>query len=211
MSHQPHLAYEQALWARGFDALAGVDEAGRGAWAGPVVAAAVVFPARLSGIPAPLLPVRDSKLLSSQQRERCFPAICAQALAWGVGIVSAAEIDADGILPCTRRAMHLALRQLSVSPQHLLIDALRLPDWSLPQQAIIRGDRVCLSIAAASILAKVTRDRLMRSLDASWPGYGLAVHKGYGTAAHREALQTKGPSPEHRRSYAPIRALLGCG
>ncbi len=211
MSQEPHLAYEQALWALGYDALAGIDEAGRGAWAGPVVAAAVVLPAHLRDIPSPLKSVRDSKLLSPRQRERCAPIICAQALAWGVGLVSAAEIDADGIVPCTRRAMQLALRQLARSPQYLLIDALRLDDLALPQQAIIRGDRVCLSIAAASILAKVARDRLMRAMDASWPGYAFARHKGYGTVEHRGALQALGPSPEHRRSYAPIRALLGGG
>ncbi len=200
----PTLEQERALWQQGYRCIAGIDEAGRGAWAGPVVAAAVILPANRPGLADALAPVRDSKLLSPRQRACCYDLVLEHALAWATGAVSAAEIDRIGIVPATRRAMRAALDGLVIPPEHLLIDALPLNEVPLPQRAIIKGDRICLSIAAASILAKVTRDRLMRELDAAQPGYALAQHKGYGTAMHRAALARLGSSPLHRHSYAPV-------
>lgn len=207
MSQQPSLRVEQALWSLGYRYIAGIDEAGRGAWAGPVVAAAVIFPPYYQP-PAEMAPVRDSKLLSPRQREACFQIIAQQALAVGVGLAPCEEIDARGIVPATKRAMAEAVQALATPPEHLLIDALRLEALPLPQRALIKGDRLCLSIAAASIIAKVTRDRYMAALDGQRPGYDFAAHKGYGTARHRLALALHGPSEAHRRTFAPIRALL---
>lgn len=202
---QPSLVEEQRLWVQGCLCVAGLDEAGRGAWVGPVVAAAVVLPpdARADGL---LGSVRDSKLLSSRQRERCYEQIVRFALAYGIGASSARVIDQLGIVPATRQAMEQALGALAVHPEFLLIDALQL-DRNTPQKALIKGDRTCLSIAAASILAKVTRDRWLVALDELLPGYGLARHKGYGTPQHQEALARLGPTALHRHSFAPIRAL----
>jgi ribonuclease HII len=200
---------EQALWAAGYPLVAGIDEAGRGAWAGPVVAAAVILAAQPNdAVPAPLAGVRDSKLLSPRQREACYAVVRQLAVAVGVGVVPSLEIDAVGIVAATRAAMACAVAELSAAPDYLIIDALRLPHLSVPQKAIIKGDRYCLSIAAASIIAKVTRDRLLRALDETYPSYGFGRHKGYGTEIHRKALGALGPCPEHRRTYAPIRALL---
>lgn len=202
----PGLKHEQALWKDGTGAVAGLDEAGRGAWAGPVAAAAVILPpdpaicTRLAG-------VHDSKLMTARQRERWADVIRAAVQDWAVGMAYAAEIDALGILPATRLAMQRALEQLRTPPDHLLIDALRLPDVPAPQTALVHGDRLCLSIAAASVLAKTTRDACMAALDASLPGYGMGRHKGYGTALHRAALEQLGASPEHRRSFAPLKRL----
>ncbi|MBC7315883.1 MAG: ribonuclease HII, partial [Chloroflexi bacterium] len=207
MVYKPNLAEERALWDLGYELVAGLDEAGRGAWAGPVVAAAVIFP-QFPEIPPALADVRDSKLLNPRQRERCYEAICRLALAWGVGQSSVEEIDTYGIAPATRLAMMRAVAGLSFLPRFLLIDAMRLEMLNLPQRSLIKGDRQCLSIAAASILAKVTRDREMIALDAALPQYGFARHKGYGTPQHRAALRTWGPSPEHRRSFAPLRLRL---
>ena len=198
------LEQERELWAAGYRWLAGLDEAGRGAWAGPVVAAAVVLPER-DDIVSLLRGVRDSKILSPRQREALVPVIHQTALAVGVGMASARFIDRRGIVPATRQAMAMAVHNLSLQPHHLLIDALRLPDVPLPQRALIKGDAYVLSIAAASIVAKVFRDRLMVSLGTCYRGYGFAAHKGYGTAAHRAALQQLGPCPEHRMSFAPLR------
>lgn len=208
MGREPDLAQERSLWAQGFMRIAGLDEAGRGAWAGPVVAAAVVLPPLIPGVEQALAAVRDSKLLTPRRRELCYDLVMEHALAVGVGSVSAGEIDRLGIVPATRRAMLQAITSLPASPQYLLIDALRLPESTLPQRAIIRGDRYLLSIAAASVIAKVTRDRLMVSLDAQWPGYGLSRHKGYGTPQHLAALYTLGACPEHRQSFAPLRRLV---
>jgi ribonuclease HII len=208
MSPQPDLAEERRLWALGYDWVAGIDEAGRGAWAGPVVAAAVVFPACWVCVPDDLALVRDSKLLSPRQRDRCYDAILERALAYGLGWASAQTIDAEGIVPATRRAMLQATLALCLPPQHLLIDALRLDALALPQRPIIKGDLTCLSIAAASILAKVTRDRWMIELHGCYPAYGFDAHKGYGTERHRLALAEQGPCAEHRCSYEPIRVLL---
>jgi ribonuclease HII len=200
---------EMALWAKGYTRVAGLDEAGRGAWAGPVVAAAVILPADHLAC-APLLgAVRDSKQLTPKQRERLFLAIREIALGVGVGIVPASIIDQIGIVPATRQAMGQALEALSLPPEHLLIDALRLPRVPLPQQVLTHGDAISLSIAAASIIAKVTRDRILIELDSQYPGYGFAQHKGYGTALHRMALAQLGPCSEHRGSFWPMRNRRG--
>jgi ribonuclease HII len=152
--------------------------------------------------------VRDSKLMTARQRTFWAERIRAVAWAWGVGFASCAEIDAIGIVPATRLAMERALQQLEIAPQHLLIDALRLPKVALPQTAVIKGDVSILSISAASVLAKTGRDALMTRLDCDFPGYGFARHKGYGTAAHRAALESLGPCSEHRRTFKPLLTLL---
>lgn len=206
IEHRPGIELERAWWSAGTSLVAGLDEAGRGAWAGPVVAAAVILPA-CSQIPSSLADVADSKLLAPAMRERLFDIIGAEALAYGIGSTPADEIDRIGIVAATRLAMMAALRGLTPQPQALLIDALTLPLVECPQQAIIKGDRLCLSIAAASILAKVTRDRWMRAADIRFPGYALAKHKGYGTAEHHTALRAQGPSPIHRLSYAPVACI----
>ncbi len=203
----PTLVAERFLVARGWLTVAGLDEVGRGCLAGPVVAAAVILPLD-AGIEADLTGVRDSKQLSARQRERLATVIRARAVAWAVGQSDVATIDAQNILRATRLAMHAALRRLAVAPAALLLDALRLPDVPLPQTPLIKGDQRSLSIAAASILAKVARDALLCDLDVQYPGYGFAQHKGYGTAHHLAALARLGPCPEHRRSFAPVRALL---
>ncbi len=203
----PGLEYEQEMAAAtGEWLVAGIDEAGRGALAGPVVAAAVILPLRDPPKLRQLTPLNDSKQLTARQRDRCYDLILAHAVAWGVGSVPADVIDAIGILPATRQAMIAAVRQLSPAPTCLLIDGpLPLRQLALPQQAIIRGDSRSLSIAAASILAKVSRDRHMQTLDSQYPLYGLAQHKGYGTRAHADALNAYGPTPIHRHTFAPIR------
>lgn len=199
----PSLERERALWQAGVRLVAGVDEAGRGAWAGPVVAAAVILPP-LDELPAELRDVDDSKCLAPAQRQKLYYAVLRHAYAWGVGIVPAQEIDRLGIVPATRKAMELALDSLTCRPEAVLVDALRLPKVSCHQEAIIRGDQLCVSIAAASIVAKVTRDHWMTAAHAWLPAYGFAHHKGYGTAEHRSALQRYGPSPIHRFSFAPV-------
>jgi ribonuclease HII len=200
----PNFQEEQALKHRGYRLIAGIDEAGRGALAGPVVAAAVMLPADYE---APWLSrVRDSKLLSPGQREILFQDIRAASLSTGVGIISPEIIDAQNILKATRLAMEAAVAELSPVPQWLLIDYLRLPAIKLPQKGIPHGDALCLSIACASIVAKVTRDHLMVELDTAYPGYGLSRHKGYGTRSHLECLHRLGPCPIHRRTFQPVRA-----
>ena len=201
----PSLVYEKRLWAQGYCRVAGLDEAGRGAWAGPVVAAAVILPPDETGWRQRLAGVRDSKMLTAAQREALLEAIQEHALALGTGAVSPAEIDAWGIVPATRKAMALALQALSAAADYLLIDYLPLPDVSLPQYSLPKGDAQVLSIAAASIVAKVSRDRLMVELEGRFPGYGFARHKGYGTAQHQAALAALGPSAIHRLSFAPLR------
>jgi ribonuclease HII len=186
--------------------VAGVDEAGRGPWAGPVVAAAVILDR------GQLLPgLNDSKKLSEAARERLFEPIMASAR-HGIGMASVAEIDSLNILWATMLAMERAVAALGVAPAHVLVDGNRLPRWGHAATAIIKGDALSLSIAAASILAKVTRDRLMVALDAECPGYGWARNKGYGTADHVCGLATLGVTAHHRQSYAPISAYLSpCG
>lgn len=191
---------------QGYALVAGIDEAGRGAWAGPVVAAAMILPGNATRKPA-LRGVRDSKLLTPLQREALFDRIQDAALAVGVGMASHNEIDDIGIVPATRLAMRRAVEALAAAPDALLIDALRLPDVPLPQRVLFHADTLCLSVAAASIVAKVTRDRLMADLDAQFPGYGFARHKGYGTQLHRHALTQLGPSAIHRISFRPVQAV----
>ena len=179
----PSLRFEHRLRKRGFALIAGIDEAGRGAWAGPVVAAAVILPLDRSDLTKALKGVNDSKQLTARQRERWYPVIRSVALAVGVGGAGPEEIDRDGIVPATRAAMERALAMLAVPPDALLIDAVDLRAIvDLPQHSLVRGDSISLSIAAASIVAKVSRDRAMVKLDALYPGYGFWKHKGYGTA-----------------------------
>lgn len=204
----PTLDLEQRLCAQGYRTIAGLDEAGRGCWAGPVVAAAVVLDAGVLSQPALLDGVNDSKQLSAARREALAQTICAHAAGIGVGIVPAELIDCYGIVPATRLAMELAILHLPCVPDALLIDAMALPAWSLPQQAIVRGDSLSLSIAAASIIAKTTRDRLMRGFDRAYPHWGFGAHKGYGTAEHDRALARHGVTPLHRRSFRPLWSYL---
>jgi ribonuclease HII len=200
----PNLRFERKLWEDNFQWIAGLDEAGRGAWAGPVVAAVVIFPP-ISNLEQNLWGVRDSKQMNSHQRNDWAVIIREHAHAWGVGSADHTEIDQLGILPATRLAMQRALRQLSTTPNHLLIDALVLPNHETPQTALIKGDQRSLSIAAASILAKTTRDALMCQQDISFPVYGFGRHKGYGTRFHQQALAENGPCPIHRMSFRPLR------
>lgn len=202
-----------ALIQQGYCFIAGLDEAGRGCLAGPVAAAAVILP-----LDEALLPlfegVRDSKQMTAQAREQQYEVIMRHALAVGVGLGSVELIEERNILQATKHAMQVALTRLSLSPQALLLDALLLPGTALPQRSIIKGDARCLTIAAASVIAKVTRDRLMLQLHEQYPDYGFAQHKGYGTEAHLAALQQYGVTPIHRRTFAPVRELLNlrpCG
>lgn len=205
---RPDLHEEQDLWQAGFACIAGIDEVGRGALAGPVVAAAVVLP------PPPQLPpgiwaVDDSKQLPARRRLQLCALILGVAVATGIGRVSAAEIDRAGIVGATRQAMVeavAAIQRRGHTIDYLLIDFLTL-DLALPQKGIVKGDTRSLSIAAASIVAKVTRDRWMDELAAVYPEYGFEQHKGYGTAAHRQALDRFGPCAEHRRSFSPVSQL----
>ncbi|MFN2270275.1 MAG: ribonuclease HII [Anaerolineae bacterium] len=203
----PDLSEERALFAAGYHRIAGIDEAGRGAWAGPVYAAAVVLPLDRPNLAELLGDVRDSKLLSPVRREALLPIIEEVAVAVGVGWADPAEIDELGIAPATRQAMARALSGLNGQVSALLIDYVRLPESSLHQRVLPKADARCLSVAAASIVAKVTRDRLMAKLDEDLPGYGFAQHKGYGTRQHRQALSLLGPSPAHRMSWQPLRAF----
>ncbi|MBU0494765.1 MAG: ribonuclease HII [Chloroflexi bacterium] len=203
----PTWLQESALAQAGYTRVAGIDEAGRGAWAGPVVAAAVILdPATVEMLTQ--AGVRDSKQLSPARRATLYDVVQDRAWAVGVGIVPPAVIDQAGIVPATRQAMQEAVAQLVPAPDHLLIDFVTLPAVRVPQRAIVKGDQHCLAIAAASIIAKVTRDRLMVALDAQHPGYGLAQHKGYGTLAHRTALNRQGACSAHRRTFEPIRRIL---
>ncbi len=201
---EPDLLFELSLWQAGVSIVAGIDEAGRGALAGPVAAGAVILrPTPRSA--EQLKGVRDSKQLTPALREVARGLIIKHALSHAVGYASAEEIDQMGILPATRMAMWRALERLTVEPAHLLLDYLFLPDISLPQTALTKGDCRSLSIAAASIMAKTGRDALLRELDQTYPGYGFAAHKGYGTQAHRAALKQLGPCPIHRHSFTLIK------
>lgn len=202
---------ELKLWDAGHRRIAGVDEVGRGCWAGPVVAAAVVLPGAVLADPRLLAGVDDSKALTARQREQLFDRIVAIAEGWGLGVVPAYVVDTHGILPATRLAMQVALLRLPRPADALLIDAVQLDDWPCPQRSLIKGDARCLTIAAASIVAKVARDRLMVGLARHWPNYGFAQHKGYGTAAHYRALRRYGPSPQHRRTFRPLAGFLATG
>jgi ribonuclease HII len=200
----PDLSLEGKLWQNGVRHIAGIDEAGRGALAGPVSAAAIILPAS-SNLETRLNGVRDSKKMTPRQRSIWAGELINVAIAWGVGFASHQEIDEFGIVPATRIAAMRALSALTIQPQHLLIDALLLYEESTPQTALIKGDARSLSIASASVLAKVTRDAYLREMDGEYPGYGFASHKGYGTSAHRLSISEKGPCPIHRLSFAPFR------
>lgn len=180
----------------GLDVICGVDEAGRGPLAGPVCAAAVILPPHLQ-IPG----LTDSKKLSDKKRRELFPVIREQAVAYGIGLASESEIDEINILQATFLAMRRALEQLPVKPELVLIDGNREADFGLPVKTVVKGDSLSANIAAASILAKVTRDDLMLTLAGEYPQYGFDIHKGYGTRAHYAALRTYGPCPVHRRSF----------
>lgn len=199
----PGLEFEKKRWDHGCRLVAGVDEVGRGALAGPVVAGAVILDP--DGPVGWLKGIRDSKQLTADARERFFEPITGRALAWGVGIVAAEFIDTAGIVPATRRAMRLAIEALTAAPDALIIDFLTLPEFDIPQEGIVKGDERCYSIACASIVAKVTRDRLMCGLDREFPGYDFAGHKGYASAEHLASLRRLGPCPVHRRSFSPVR------
>ncbi len=192
------LKYEKLAWASGAKLVAGVDEVGRGSLFGPVVAAAVVLDSgyRIRGL-------RDSKLLPAERREVLAERIREHALSWAIAAVDAARIDQINIYHASRQAMYDAVRQLNPAPDHLLIDAMKL-DFDLPQRAIIHGDALSASIAAASILAKVERDRMIAEWDPVFPIYGLKSNKGYSTPKHLAALRDHGPSPLHRQSFAPV-------
>lgn len=202
----PSFAEEKKLAAQGYQLIAGVDEVGRGALAGPVVAAAVILPNKLKA--RRLAGVKDSKQLSPARRESLVQHIRRAATSIGIGTSSCEVIDAQGIIKATRLAMKLAVDQLSPPPQCLLIDYMRLPESPLPQKGIKYGDSLCYSIACASIIAKVTRDRLMVELDGVYSGYRLAKHKGYCTEEHVACLHRLGPSPIHRRSFQPVKDLI---
>jgi len=205
MMKPPTFDQEAALQAQGYRLIAGVDEVGRGALAGPVMAAAVILP--LGADFTWLRLVRDSKQLSPRQRERVFDLVQGAGIPFGLGSVPHATIDEVGIVQATRMAMAQAVESLPSRPDFLLIDALSLPEVDLPQMGIIRGDQLSLSIACASIMAKVSRDRRMTEFDGVYPGYGLARHKGYGTRQHLQCLGQLGPCAIHRRSFAPVWGL----
>ena len=206
MALRPTFDHERTLWKRGLCLIAGVDEVGRGPLAGPVVAAAVVLPPR-ARFPW-LADVRDSKLLLAPKREELAEKIRAKAIAVGLGIVPPERIDALGIAPAGRLAMAEALAALRPVPEYALIDAFALPEVDIPHHGITDGDALSISIAAASIVAKVHRDHIMSMYDALYPDYGFARHKGYSTAEHVDALARHGPCPIHRRSFAPVRDCL---
>ncbi|MBO4862610.1 MAG: ribonuclease HII [Firmicutes bacterium] len=190
------LSFERELWSAGKDFIAGVDEVGRGPLAGPVVTAAVILPKDFS-----LLGVDDSKKLSPKRREELFEQIKDAAVCWAIGRREPERIDGINILEATKEAMLDAIRALPVKPDHVLIDAVRLPGLEMPQTSIIKGDARSVSIAAASILAKVTRDREMVEMAEIYPGYAFESNKGYGTAAHYEGLRALGPCPIHRKTF----------
>ncbi|MBI5466070.1 MAG: ribonuclease HII [Candidatus Kerfeldbacteria bacterium] len=210
---KPSWRYEQKLWRQGYSLVAGVDEVGRGAWAGPVVAAAVV-------IERAQLPhlrklswwnlVNDSKLVAPSVRQRIFSALGSE-LVWALGVVNNKAIDQIGLAAANRRAVHLAVSNLKIRPDYVLADYVAKLGQTLadaPAWTVVDGDSSIFSIALASIVAKVSRDRLMASYDKKYPGYGFAAHKGYGTAEHRQALGQLGISPIHRRSYRPVQERL---
>jgi ribonuclease HII len=202
----PGLDYEIAWRSAGFRSVAGVDEAGRGALAGPLVAAAVILPEDATAR-AELAGLNDSKVLTAKTRERLAEALAGCAAAIGVGLVEPGEIDALGLTAANRIAMERAVWSLPIEADALLVDAFTL-DSGLPQHALIDGDALCLSIAAASVIAKVTRDRLMIAAHAADARYGFDRHKGYGAPAHLAALRRHGPCRLHRRCFAPVAALL---
>jgi ribonuclease HII len=202
MRINPDTFFESQFWKNGLTHVAGLDEAGRGALAGPVAVGAVILPTDEALLARTLAGVRDSKQMTPLEREALAPRIKETALTWSVGFAAADEIDSQGIVYATRFAALRALNGLSLAPQYLLTDfRLELPQLDISQTALVKGDVLCLSIAAASILAKTTRDELMCELDRRYRGYGLGKHKGYGTEAHRSAMKQLGISPIHRKSF----------
>lgn len=191
--------YEEALYDQGNQLICGVDEAGRGPLAGPVVVAACILPPflRIEGI-------NDSKQLTAKKREELFKIIVKNAVAYQIVFVSEADVDLLNIYQATKKGMLEAIRGLEVTPDHVLIDAMPLGELKIPHTSIIHGDARCASVAAASILAKVTRDEFMEKMDVKYPNYGFKKNKGYGTKAHMEALEKYGPCPIHRKTYAPV-------
>ena len=204
------LSHERELWQKGLTFVAGVDEAGRGPLAGPVVAAAVVLPCSWSetGLDGRLRGLNDSKQLTEAQREKYYSILTAHAeIRCAIARVEVEVIDRINILQATHRAMNLALEQLRPPPEHVLVDGRPVKSMRFPHTALVKGDARSYSIAGASVLAKVTRDRLMREFDALYPNYGFADHKGYGTPQHLAAIQALGPCPIHRRSFSPFRPV----
>ncbi len=200
----PDFSFEKRLYLK---KIAGIDEAGCGPWAGPVVASAVIF---FEYDQTTWTDLNDSKKLTSQKRQKCFETLVNSPLiTYGIGSASVDEIDELNIANATRLAMKRAIKDLSVQPEHVLIDGIREPSINIPFTMITKGDGLSLSIAAASIIAKVTRDRIMNDLAKDYPMYHWSKNAGYGTALHQEALKKYGPTPHHRKSFAPIRALLG--
>lgn len=199
---QPHTLEEQRLRKKGYTLIAGSDEAGRGAWAGPLVAAAVILPSRHT-----IHGIKDSKQLSPSARENLYEIITSQATAWAVYAVLPQTIDKHGISYANKKAITQAIRKLATTPDALLIDAFTIPT-TIPLRAIIKGDEKVQSIAAASIIAKVTRDRLMVLYHQQFPLYGFHIHKGYGTRSHQLSLQKHGVCPLHRRSFKPIKKMV---
>jgi ribonuclease HII len=206
MGDPPTFLFEEDLWAQGAEFVAGVDEVGRGPLAGPVVAAAVILPTKASFLW--LGCVRDSKVLPPRRREDLALCIREQATAFGIGVVPHHVVDVLGIVKATCAAMQAALDELSAQPDFVLIDAMRLPRCSFSQRAVIHGDAQSLSIACASIVAKVARDRMMLDAERRFEGYGFAHNKGYATREHLDALLRLGPCIIHRRTFAPVRACL---
>ena len=205
-------AFERELAASGVRDIAGVDEAGRGPLAGPVVAAAMVLPEEWlrEGLPDELEGLNDSKQLTPAQREKFFEVLIRRKdVRFGIASIESEIVDALNILRATHRAMGEALQQLQPAPTHVLVDGLRVKSFLFPQTPIVKGDAKSYSIAAASVLAKVTRDRMMMEYHRQWPAYGFAEHKGYGTPQHLSALAAHGPCPIHRRSFAPLKAEQG--
>lgn len=205
---RPDMRLESELRKQGFRLIAGIDEAGRGAWAGPVAAGVIILPIDELDLVSKLDGVRDSKMLSPKQRELWNVSLKKIALSWSVGMVSARKVDTLGLIAATRLAMQRAIDGLSLPPEFLLIDHLLLPENSLPQTALPHGDVSVLSISSASIIAKVARDCKMVEYDQQYPGYGFSRHKGYGTPQHQRALKELGPSPLHRKSFQPIAELI---
>ncbi len=196
----PTLEREQALWAAGYRHVAGLDEVGRGPLAGPVVAAAVVFDHAQSSIEG----LRDSKQMTAKQRIEMYDTVCGAAVAWAIGAASVREIDRLNIRRATALAMRRAVARLAVVPDYVIIDGKAMPELKWRHDAVVGGDATSLSIAGASVLAKCVRDRLMQRLDRRYPKYGWGDNKGYATASHMAMLDDVGPTPHHRRSFAPV-------
>jgi ribonuclease HII len=204
----PNLHKEIALLQQGYRFIAGLDEAGRGAWAGPVVAAAVILPLQQPDLAETLAGLDDSKKLNPREREQFFELIHQVALAIAVGSAPAALVDEINVVGATRYAMQQALAQLPFAPDYLLLDHLRLPAVNLPQAAFPKADAISLTVAAASVVAKVTRDRLMVQFSQEYPAYSFERHKGYGVPSHRDALVKHGPCSLHRMSYEPVMSAI---